>query len=127
MPSFWQFRKPRTHLPDVKSQHPHFFSPQVLEKALYAAFLACDRSVKASQDANPEGDRSGSTAVASFVTPTHVVLAHAGDSRAVLASGQQVLISSLLCCIALCLLCLCLECPAGTCLHMCRARPKGGG
>ncbi|CAM9604802.1 unnamed protein product, partial [Ectocarpus sp. 12 AP-2014] len=62
----------------------------VLEKALYAAFLACDRSVKASQDANPEGDRSGSTAVASFVTPTHVVLAHAGDSRAVLASGQKV-------------------------------------
>eukprot|EP00752_Nemacystus_decipiens_P008686 g7753.t1 len=62
----------------------------VLEKALYAAFLSCDDSVKVSQDKNCDGDRSGSTAVASFVTPTHVVLAHAGDSRAVLASGQKV-------------------------------------
>eukprot|EP00903_Cladosiphon_okamuranus_P015406 g14229.t2 len=62
---------------------------KVLEKALYQAFLDCDKSVKISQDNNAEGDRSGSTAVASFVTPTHVVLAHAGDSRAVLASGQK--------------------------------------
>lgn len=62
----------------------------MLEKALYTAFLAADRSIKAEQDANKEGDRSGCTAVVAFVTPTHVVLAHAGDSRAVFATGGKV-------------------------------------
>ena len=57
---------------------------------MYVGFLACDRNVKAEQDESTDGDRSGSTAVAAFITPTHVVVAHAGDSRAVLASGQEV-------------------------------------
>lgn len=67
-----------------------FFSRQLLEKALYAAFLSCDRAVKVDQDASKDEDHSGSTAVAAFITPTHFVLAHAGDSRAVLASGKKV-------------------------------------
>lgn len=62
----------------------------LLEKAMYAAFLSCDRSIKVDQDASKDEDHSGSTAVAAFITPTHFVLAHAGDSRAVLASGKKV-------------------------------------
>ena len=57
---------------------------------MYVGFLLCDRNVKAEQDeSTDDGDRSGSTAVAAFITPTHVVVAHAGYSRAVLASGQE--------------------------------------
>lgn len=81
---------PIAHRIETKNGTNFFFKRKLLEKALYTAFLACDRSIRASQDANTDGDRSGSTAVASFITPTHVVLAHAGDSRAVLAREQKV-------------------------------------
>lgn len=63
-----------------------------LESALYDAFLAADRSVKVEQDARK--NHSGCTAVVAFITPTHVVMAHAGDSRAVLASGGKVALAT---------------------------------
>lgn len=66
------------------------FWVKLLEDALHKAFLDVDRGVKDVQDANRDGDRSGCTAIVAFVTPTHLVLAHAGDSRAVLASGDEV-------------------------------------
>lgn len=66
------------------------FPAKLLEDALHKAFLDADRGVKDAQDANRDGDRSGCTAIVAFVTPTHLVLAHAGDSRAVLASGDEV-------------------------------------
>jgi serine/threonine protein phosphatase PrpC len=35
-------------------------------------------------------DRSGCTALAAFITPDYVVIAHAGDSRAIMCSGGEV-------------------------------------
>lgn len=65
---------------------------QLLQKALHDAFLAADSSVRENQKqrVNKEEDRSGCTAVCAFITPTHLVMAHAGDSRAVLASAGTV-------------------------------------
>lgn len=88
---------------------------QILEKALYVAFLEADQSVKVVQDANEDGDRSGCTAVVAFVTPTHVVLAHAGDSRAVLASADKVLYA-----LHFFFFLLFLLCPLKECCALCR-------
>lgn len=56
-----------------------------LEEALRQAFLQVDSDmrVKFKPDSNPT-ERSGCTAIAVLVTPTHVICANAGDSRAVL-------------------------------------------
>jgi protein phosphatase 1B len=39
-------------------------------------------------------DHSGSTCIASFITPTHIIIANCGDSRAVLARGGAVFFGS---------------------------------
>lgn len=62
---------------------------QLLENALRHAFLDADKSIKEKQNKS-EGDRSGCTAISAFITPTHLVMAHAGDSRAILARDDKV-------------------------------------
>ena len=54
--------------------------------ALRQAFLDVDKNMRAHfrMQANP-GERSGCTAIAVCITPTHVVTANAGDSRGLLA------------------------------------------
>ncbi|GMS79031.1 hypothetical protein PENTCL1PPCAC_1206 [Pristionchus entomophagus] len=60
-------------------------SCQLLEEGLKAGFLTLDDKIRHKLDTVLGKDRSGTTAVCSIVTPSHVVLANLGDSRAVLS------------------------------------------
>lgn len=57
-----------------------------IKVALYDAFLEADRMMRPKVEAMD--DFSGSTAVVAVVTPTHVVVANSGDSRAVVGTGK---------------------------------------
>lgn len=54
----------------------------LLSSALQSAFIAVDKSMLSTPTMSSSKDRSGCTAVVVVVTPTHVLCANAGDSRA---------------------------------------------
>ncbi|XP_065833467.1 protein phosphatase 1A-like isoform X2 [Oscarella lobularis] len=54
-------------------------------EAIVAGFLSLDTEIMKKQD---QLDTSGSTAIACFVTTTHIVFINCGDSRAVLCGGD---------------------------------------
>jgi len=54
-----------------------------LQKAIQTGFLQFDHEMRSTCT-----DSSGATAVAAFVTPTHVVVANCGDSRCVFSRGS---------------------------------------
>ncbi|GMR56483.1 hypothetical protein PMAYCL1PPCAC_26678 [Pristionchus mayeri] len=60
-------------------------SCRLLDEGLKAGFLALDDKIRDRLDNVLGKDRSGTTAVCSIVTPSHIVLANLGDSRAVLS------------------------------------------
>jgi len=66
-------------------------SAACLSAALYQGLLDQDQKML---DENPKlascEDHSGSTCIASFISPTHIIIANCGDSRAVLARGGGV-------------------------------------
>uniref|UniRef100_A0A1I7XPQ0 PPM-type phosphatase domain-containing protein n=1 Tax=Heterorhabditis bacteriophora TaxID=37862 RepID=A0A1I7XPQ0_HETBA len=53
----------------------------LLEEGIKAGFLSLDENIRKRLDT----DRSGSTAVCAMVTPTHIIIANLGDSRAVVS------------------------------------------
>eukprot|EP00730_Choanoeca_flexa_P003070 TRINITY_DN11278_c1_g1_i6.p1 TRINITY_DN11278_c1_g1~~TRINITY_DN11278_c1_g1_i6.p1 ORF type:complete len:263 (+),score=35.74 TRINITY_DN11278_c1_g1_i6:158-946(+) len=58
----------------------------ILSKALQQALFDLDTKMRADDsDLDACKDRSGSTAVCVFVTPTHIIFGNCGDSRAVLS------------------------------------------
>lgn len=62
-----------------------------LKEAIRKAFLDIDVHMRSALPELDRGeDKSGSTAVACLISPSHVYLINCGDSRAILASGQQV-------------------------------------
>lgn len=63
---------------------------QLLGSAMKQAFLDIDAALKEEPEFKNNSDRSGCTALAAFITPTHIVVAHAGDSRAVICGGGEV-------------------------------------
>eukprot|EP01048_Picozoa_sp_COSAG05_P012117 COSAG05_NODE_1191_length_5573_cov_12.076361_4_plen_297_part_00 len=66
--------------------------PELLGAAMKAAFLELDAAMRAEQATHPIGnprEDSGTTAVCVMITPTHLICANAGDSRAVYLSGGQ--------------------------------------
>jgi len=66
-------------------------SPDTLSKALYQGLFDLDAKMLEQEPKLASGeDHSGSTCIASFITPTHVILANCGDSRAVLSRKGQV-------------------------------------
>lgn len=65
--------------------------PDCLSKALYQGLFDLDAKMLEQEPRLASGeDHSGSTCIASFITPTHVILANCGDSRAVLSRKGQV-------------------------------------
>ena len=54
-----------------------FLAQSVLGAAMAAGFLRCDAELRSSMAA---GDRSGTTLVCCFLTPSHIVCANAGDA-----------------------------------------------
>mmetsp|Transcript_5143 Transcript_5143/g.15688 ORF Transcript_5143/g.15688 Transcript_5143/m.15688 type:complete len:343 (-) Transcript_5143:162-1190(-) len=66
-------------------------SAETLSSALYDGLLELDEQLRVKTG---DGDHSGATAITSFITPTHIVIGNAGDSRAVVARGDGVLFGS---------------------------------
>jgi len=64
--------------------------PETLSKALYDGLIEIDAELREIPVLKTGEDHSGSTAVTSFITPTHIVFGNAGDSRAMLARGGSV-------------------------------------
>ncbi|CAM9290790.1 unnamed protein product [Chrysoparadoxa australica] len=62
----------------------------MLEEALKKAFLDIDAALRERNVQVRAWDRSGCTAIAAIITPKEVIIAHAGDSRAILISGAAV-------------------------------------
>ncbi|GBG25566.1 Protein phosphatase 1B [Hondaea fermentalgiana] len=66
-----------------------------LGKAVCAAFLSLDKKMRELDQIKGGVDHSGSTAVVSFITPSHYVVGNCGDSRLVICGEDKVLFSSL--------------------------------
>ncbi|KAF0682949.1 Aste57867_24962 [Aphanomyces stellatus] len=64
--------------------------PTSVGTALGRAFFALDDDLRQMDKVDTGEDQSGCTALAAFVTDTHVVVANSGDSRGVLATGGTV-------------------------------------
>ncbi|GMT09283.1 hypothetical protein PFISCL1PPCAC_580 [Pristionchus fissidentatus] len=64
-------------------------SCQLLEKGLKQGFLALDDKIREKLDSIMGKDRSGTTAVCAIVTPSHIVVANLGDSRAVFSRRDE--------------------------------------
>lgn len=61
-----------------------------LKRAIRQGFLNLDEHLRRMPEFDKGEDKSGSTAVACLITPSHVYLINCGDSRAILVSGQKV-------------------------------------
>ncbi|RHZ09776.1 hypothetical protein DYB26_000894, partial [Aphanomyces astaci] len=67
-------------------EHQHTNDPQAIGAGLRRAFLALDTDLRAMQKVESGEDQSGCTALAAFLTDTHIIVANSGDSRGVLAT-----------------------------------------
>jgi len=65
-------------------------SADTLSRALYDGLIMLDDELREIPPLKSGVDRSGATAITSFVTPTHIIIGNAGDSRAVLVRGGAV-------------------------------------
>ncbi|KAL4612968.1 protein phosphatase 1B-like isoform X1 [Arapaima gigas] len=65
-----------------------------VKSAVHAGFLKIDEDMRGFSDAHGGPDRSGSTAVAVMVSPSHLYFINCGDSRAVLSRSRQVRFST---------------------------------
>ncbi|KAG7397152.1 Protein phosphatase 1A [Phytophthora boehmeriae] len=72
--------------PDGKAEAA---DPDKIGKAMRDAFLNLDQDIRETFDKDYGSDQSGCTAIAALVTPTHIIVANAGDSRSVLARGGR--------------------------------------
>lgn len=82
----------------TKTSSSHNFTPagftQALEdrlkRAIRQGFLNLDDQLRRMPEFDKGEDKSGSTAVACLITPSHVYLINCGDSRAILVSAHSV-------------------------------------
>lgn len=65
-------------------------SAETLSSALYDGLIALDAELREIPQLKSGEDHSGATAITSFITPTHIVIGNAGDSRAVLCRNGGV-------------------------------------
>ncbi|RNA34283.1 phosphatase 1B isoform X2, partial [Brachionus plicatilis] len=65
-----------------------------LRAAIRAGFLNLDEQLRRSLEADCCDDKSGTTAVASLITPSHIYLINCGDSRAILVSDNQIVLGT---------------------------------
>ncbi|VDK85157.1 unnamed protein product [Litomosoides sigmodontis] len=61
----------------------------LLEEGIKEGFLTLDAKLRERHETDEDNERSGTTAICAIVTPSHIVLANLGDSRAVLARKGQ--------------------------------------
>ncbi|RLN02464.1 hypothetical protein BBJ28_00016892 [Nothophytophthora sp. Chile5] len=63
--------------------------PKKIGEAMGEAFMALDKDLYSTFEKEYGSDQSGCTAIAAFLTPTHIIVANAGDSRSVLAKDGR--------------------------------------
>jgi hypothetical protein len=61
-----------------------------LKRAIVRGFLELDEELRQQPEVQRGDDHSGSTAITSLVTPTHILVGNCGDSRAILVRGGEV-------------------------------------
>lgn len=61
----------------------------LLEEGIKEGFLTLDAKLRERHETDEDNERSGTTAICAIVTPSHIVLANLGDSRAVMARKDQ--------------------------------------
>lgn len=64
---------------------PNQRDPKMLGEAMSAGFLQADKELRPKLSV---GDTSGTTVVTTFITPTHIICANAGDSRSCYCTGK---------------------------------------
>lgn len=64
-------------------------SPNEIGDCLREAFLALDARIKETPEVQYGSDQSGCTAIAAFITSSHIIVANTGDSRSVLAKDLR--------------------------------------
>ncbi len=65
------------------------YTAEKIKTAMYKAFLELDESMKKNPIWDKREDHSGTTAVAVFITPTHMIWANCGDSRSVFCRNNE--------------------------------------
>jgi len=88
------YKDEETEDENYKKQRAAAKSPEAkeatkLSQALYDGLLKLDLIMRKVPVLASGEDHSGSTAITSFVTPTHIILGNTGDSRAVLCRGGK--------------------------------------
>jgi len=66
-----------------------------LKTAIRQGFLNLDAKIRSRAEFERGEDKSGSTAVACLISPTHVYLINCGDSRAITVSDNQIVLNTL--------------------------------
>lgn len=66
-----------------------------LGKAIRASFLSLDQKMRNLEQVRLGVDHSGSTAVVSFLTPSHFIVGNCGDSRLIICGEDAVIFSTL--------------------------------
>jgi serine/threonine protein phosphatase PrpC len=66
-----------------------------LKEAIRQGFLNLDEKIRKMPEFEKGEDKSGSTAVACLISPSHVYLINCGDSRSILVSDEKVVLSTL--------------------------------
>lgn len=69
--------------------------PDILARAMMEGFIDCDDDLREIPACKTGEDFSGSTGVAAFVTPEHIIIANTGDSRVCLCKADKVVFGSL--------------------------------
>lgn len=67
---------------------------ETLARSMMEGFIDCDEDLKEFPLCKSGDDYSGSTGVAAFVSPTHVVIANTGDSRVCMCKDDKVSFAS---------------------------------
>lgn len=84
-------------LDEITSTPEWVKSPRTTESitaALHKGFLNMDDALRNLADVKNGEDHSGSTAISSMVTPTHIIVANVGDSRSILVSDNKAIAMS---------------------------------
>jgi serine/threonine protein phosphatase PrpC len=76
----------------IQSNYPELENS--LKAAIKKGFLDLDEKIRQMNEFQKGEDKSGSTAVACLISPTHVYLINCGDSRAIFVSNNQVVLNT---------------------------------
>ena len=75
-----------------ENNNKNFPEVDIISKAMKEVFVILDDYMRTIPPWKNGEDQSGTTAVCSFITPEHIVIANCGDSRAIFSRGNEVVL-----------------------------------